>query len=119
MRNFCNMLDIKNTSDAISRLDDDEKLLSVLPTATKKTLVSLISESGLYALVFRSAKPEAKKFRKWITQEVIPTIRKTGSYQIRPGGNMRQAYRFLVRIGRIRESRTYSLCRCGNSMNQL
>ena len=44
--------------------------------------VNLVSESGLYALIFKSNKPVAKKFRKWVTKEVIPTIRKTGSYGI-------------------------------------
>lgn len=78
----CNLLEIKNTSDAVSRLDDDEKLLSVLPISGQNRNVSLISESGLYALVFKSNKPSAKKFRKWVTKEVIPTIRKTGGFGI-------------------------------------
>lgn len=78
----CNLLEIKNTSDAVSRLDDDENLLSVIPIAGQNRNVSLISESGLYALVFKSNKPSAKKFRKWVTKEVIPTIRKTGGFGI-------------------------------------
>lgn len=89
----CNLLDIKNTSDAVSRLDDDEKLLSVLPIAGQNRSVSLISESGLYALVFKSNKPSAKKFRKWVTKEVIPAIRKTGSFGI----NRLETPNFVIR----------------------
>ena len=60
----CKLLDIKNTSDAVSRLDDDEKLTSVIPIAGQNRNVTIISESGLYALIFKSNKPSAKKFRK-------------------------------------------------------
>lgn len=90
----CNLLEIKNTSDAVSRLDDDEKLLSVLPIAGQNRNVSLISESGLYALVFKSNKPSAKKFRKWVTKEVIPTIRKTGGFGI----NRLETPNFVIRF---------------------
>lgn len=90
----CGLLDIKNTSDAVSRLDDDEKLISVMPIAGQNRNVSLISESGLYALVFKSNKPSAKLFRKWVTKEVIPSIRKTGSYGI----NRLETPNFVVRF---------------------
>ena len=76
----CKALDIKNSSDAVSRLDDDEKLVSVIPTSGQKRNVNLISESGLYALIFKSRKPSAHQFRKWVTKEVIPSIRKKGYY---------------------------------------
>lgn len=76
----CNLLEIKNSSDAIGRLDDDEKLTSVLPIAGQNRSVNLISESGLYALIFKSRKPSAQEFRKWVTKEVIPSIRKKGYY---------------------------------------
>jgi hypothetical protein len=90
----CALLDIRNTSDAVSRLDDDEKLLSVLPIGGQNRNVSLISESGLYALVFKSVKPSAKLFRKWVTKEVIPAIRKKGSYGI----NRLEPPNFVVRF---------------------
>lgn len=76
----CKILDIANVSDAIGRLDEDEKLTSVLPIAGQKRTVNLINESGLYALILRSRKPEAKSFRKWVTSEVLPSIRKHGAY---------------------------------------
>lgn len=78
----CKLLEIKNASDAVSRLDDDEKLLSVIPIAGQNRSVNLVSESGLYALAFKSQKESAKRFRKWVTKEVIPAIRKTGSFGI-------------------------------------
>ncbi len=90
----CKLLDIKNVSDAVSRLDDDEKLTSVIPISGQKRSVNLINESGLYALIFRSKKPEAKRFRKWVTKEVIPSIRKTGSYGI----NRLESPNFVVRF---------------------
>jgi len=76
----CKLLGIKNISDAVSRLDDDEKGVSELPTpsGTQKKLV--VSESGLYELIFRSNKKSAKAFRKWVTKEVIPSVRKKGYY---------------------------------------
>ncbi|MGV8139475.1 MAG: Bro-N domain-containing protein [Mangrovibacterium sp.] len=90
----CKLLDIKNTSDAVSRLDDDEKLTSVIPIAGKNRNVTIISESGLYALIFKSNKPSAKKFRKWVTKEVIPAIRKTGSFGI----NRLETPNFVIRF---------------------
>lgn len=91
----CKLLDIKNTSDAVSRLDDDEKSTIVLTDGTSgNPNKTIISESGLYALVFKSKKPSAKKFRKWVTKEVIPTIRKTGSFGI----NRLETPNFVVRF---------------------
>jgi prophage antirepressor-like protein len=85
----CAVLSIKNHRTSIALLDDDEKGVHTMDTpssnqhgysGTQKTEISIISESGLYALVLRSRKPEARKFAKWVTSEVLPAIRKTGSY---------------------------------------
>ena len=78
----CNLLGLTNPSEALTALDDDEKQTSVILRAGQNRKVNLISESGLYALVFRSRKPFAKKFCKWVTKVVIPSIRKTGSFSI-------------------------------------
>lgn len=67
-------------SGTLGPLDDDEKGVSQISTPGGKQEVLTVNESGLYALVFRSNKSDAKKFRRWITHEVLPTIRKTGSY---------------------------------------
>ncbi|MGY4696306.1 BRO-N domain-containing protein [Xylella fastidiosa subsp. sandyi] len=75
----CTALGYRNPSKAIAdHLDDDEKSNQSLGLAGKPFLI--ISESGLYALILRSRKPEARKFAKWVTSEVLPSIRKTGSY---------------------------------------
>ncbi len=89
----CNLLEIKNVSDAVSRLDDDEKLISAIPISGQQRSVLLINESGLYALVFKSKKESARKFRKWVTKEVIPAIRKSGSYGI----NRAEMPNFIIR----------------------
>lgn len=81
----CNALDIGNPSQAISRLDDDEKVTLTTNEGHSGKLggaqmLNVISEAGLYSLILKSRKPEAKAFKRWITHEVIPTIRKTGGY---------------------------------------
>ena len=80
----CNVLQIKNNRDAVMRLDHDEK--AVVSTDTpggKQNLVS-INESGLYSLILSSRKPEARDFKRWVTNEVLPYIRKKGQYSITP-----------------------------------
>lgn len=90
----CNLLGLTNPTESLKALDDDEKLTSEILRAGQKRKVNLINESGLYNLVFRSKKPSAKKFRKWITKEVIPSIRKTGSF----GVNRIETPNFIVRF---------------------
>lgn len=77
-KDVCNSLDIKNTTDTVKRLDDDEVTRLNLGGRVGET--NLVNEFGLYNLVLGSRKPEAKKFKRWITHEVIPEIRKTGHY---------------------------------------
>lgn len=67
---------------ALERLDADEKGVSSIHTLGGDQDMTIINESGLYSLILGSRKPEAKKFKKWVTSEVLPSIRKTGSYQI-------------------------------------
>ena len=82
---ICQALGYSNTSKAIGdHLDADERSTELVPRTPNDSLgvpTNIISESGLYALVLRSRKPEARKFAKWVTSEVLPTIRKTGQYQ--------------------------------------
>ena len=81
------VLDYRTASDAIRYLDDDEadtlkqRIRSENGVEQERQML-IINESGLYNLIFRSRKPEAKKFRKWVTEEVLPSIRKTGSYSV-------------------------------------
>lgn len=74
----CRALEIKNATDVAKRLDEDE--LTRLNLGGRAGESNFITESGLYAVILRSDKPNAKKFRKWVTSDVLPTIRKTGGY---------------------------------------
>lgn len=76
----CEALGIAETHRAISRLDDDEKGRHSVTTPGGQQEMTIINESGLYSLILTSRKPEAKKFKKWVTAEVLPAIRKTGRY---------------------------------------
>lgn len=77
---ICRALEIKNSRDAITRLDDDEKDVALTDTLGGKQEMTIVNEPGLYTLVLGSRKPEAKSFKRWITHEVIPSIRKSGGY---------------------------------------
>lgn len=81
-KDVCEVLGYKNTRDAVIKLDDDEKGESEIPTPSGIQTMTTINESGLYTLILRSNKPEAKPFKKWVTHEVLPSIRKTGGYNM-------------------------------------
>lgn len=90
-KDVCSILGIQNSRDAITALDEDEKGVGEIYTPGGNQQMTIINESGLYALVIRSNKPEAKAFKRWITHEVIPAIRKQGgnlypSFKIRDKG---------------------------------
>lgn len=79
----CGALEVKNASQALTRLDEDEKMTTLISNegaATGKSQMAFVNESGLYSLVLGSRKPEAKAFKRWITHDVIPTIHKHGAY---------------------------------------
>lgn len=80
-KDVCNCLEINNSRQALIRLDDDEKSSVILNDGTPgNPEKSIVNEYGLYSLVLSSRKPEAKEFKRWITHDVIPQIRKTGQY---------------------------------------
>lgn len=76
----CRALDLGNPTRALDRLDNDERTLISIKGASNGKPVNGVNEPGLYSLVLGSRKPEAKAFKRWITHEVLPTIRKTGGY---------------------------------------
>ena len=76
----CKALEIGNPADVMRRLDADERTLVSIEGASNGLPVNAVSEPGLYTLVLSSRKPEAKAFKRWITHEVIPSIRKHGLY---------------------------------------
>ena len=79
-RDVCSVLVIEKRRDAIATLDDEKGRPVLVDTLGGKQEMTSISESGLYALIFRSRKPEARAFSKWVRSEVLPSIRKRGAY---------------------------------------
>lgn len=88
LADVCQVLGLLNPTVVANRLDDDEK--EILKTKLDLVLdipnrgLTIINESGLYKVILRSDKPEAKKFTRWVTHEVLPAIHKTGSYSVSP-----------------------------------
>lgn len=80
LRDVCDVLDINNSRMVAERLDEDEKGVSTIDTLGGEQELTVISESGLYNVILLSRKPQAKKFKRWVTHEVLPSIRKVGLY---------------------------------------
>ena len=76
----CSALDQPNVSQVVSRLEDDERAIHNVDTPYGPQRMLVVNEPGLYSLILTSRKEEAKAFKRWITHEVIPAIRKTGAY---------------------------------------
>lgn len=74
------VLELSNMRSSLARLDEDEKGVHTMDTPGGPQSVAIINESGLYSLILRSRKPEAVEFKRWVTHEVLPSIRRTGSY---------------------------------------
>lgn len=99
-RDVCAALGIGNPRQAVSHLDDDE--VRQVPVTTTdgsgRTLpTNVINEPGLYSLILRSRKPEARAFKRWITHEVLPAIRRTGRYEAAPAYRLPQSYAEALR----------------------
>lgn len=83
LRDVCRVLNIGNVTDTKKRLDPDEVDLTDLTDGMGRVQsTTIINEPGLYAVILRSDKPEAKQFKRWVTHDVLPSIRKTGAYGI-------------------------------------
>lgn len=81
-KDICNVLEIAQPARAVEGLDEDEKGVRKVHTLGGSQDMLTVNESGLYTLIIRSNKPQARAFRKWITSVVLPALRKTGSYSI-------------------------------------
>lgn len=99
-KDVCDTLGIANPSQALTYLDDDERALTTNEGAPGLGKLAIVNESGLYSMILRSRKPAAKIFKKWITKEVIPAIRKTGSYttQVQPQFQLPQNFAEALRM---------------------
>jgi len=82
-KDVCDVLDLGNPRSSLSTLDGDEKGVHTIDTPGGRQEMTVINESGLYSLILRSRKPEAKKFKKWVVSEVLPSVRKHGVYMSR------------------------------------
>lgn len=82
LTDVCRVLGLKRADSTARKLDDDEKGTHLVSTLRGKQQVITVNESGLYAVILRSDKPEAKKFKRWVTHEVLPSIRQTGAYAV-------------------------------------
>lgn len=82
LSDVCKVLEISNSRNISSRLEPDEKGVTLVDTLGGAQQMTIINESGLYTVILRSDKPQAKPFRKWVTSEVLPSIRKHGSYSV-------------------------------------
>ena len=105
LSDVCKVLELSNPSKVAQRLDEDER--SNFELGRQGTAI-IINESGLYSVILRSDKPQAKPFRKWVTSEVLPSIRKTGGYQIpqsRPDKDMN--FKVKEMNARVRMSNQY------------
>lgn len=80
LADVCKVLEIVNNRNIAARLDEDEKGVTLVDTLGGNQNMTIINESGLYTVILRSDKPQAKPFRKWVTSEVLPAIRKHGMY---------------------------------------
>ena len=80
LADVCRVLDLGSPHKVAERLEDDEISRNQIPTGNGTREAKVVSEAGLYSVIVRSDKPEAKPFRRWITHEVLPQIRKTGGY---------------------------------------
>lgn len=103
-KDVCELLGLDNSRQAVSRLDDDEKGVINSDTPGGKQELTFVNESGMYALIFQSRKPQARAFRKWVTGEVLPSLRKYG-YYVAPGAQLTDEQREeleRVMMGRMR-----------------
>ncbi len=102
---MCRALEIKDTYSAVSRLDDDEKGTDSISTPGGVQTMTVVNEYGLYGLVFGSRKKEAEDFKRWIRWEVLPSIRKTGSYVAPQSQNVRMsdALAAMANVARLAE----------------
>lgn len=80
LSDICKVLDLSTPSKVADRLDLDEKGMTSIHTLGGKQNATIVNESGLYSVILRSDKPEAKAFRRWITHEILPEIHRTGGY---------------------------------------
>ncbi len=129
-RDVCEALEIGNTSDALRRLDDDEVgSTEVTDSLGRKQVTSIVNEPGLYSLIMSSRKSEAQKFKRWITHEVLPSLRRTGIYALSGGFDqchhlpfspsvVSNTFRSFAAIARAAGFKGHQIALCANSASR-
>lgn len=84
LKDICDVLGLVKPSNVAARLDDDEKGACLMGTPSGQQNMIIVNEPGLYSVILRSDKPGAKDFKRWVTHDVLPSIRRTGTYSIEP-----------------------------------
>ena len=82
-KDICDILELTDVSKSMQAIDEDDKLIRIILVSGQNREMWLINEAGLYTLIFKSRKEKAKQFQKWVTKEVLPSIRKTGQYSVK------------------------------------
>lgn len=112
LKDVCRVLDLTTPARVVERLDEDEVSQTHLTDRLgRQQKTTIISESGLYAVILRSDKSEAKLFRRWVTHEVLPEIRKTGAYSALPASPPAVQLRTLTSDDYISAARIVADCR--------
>ena len=117
-KDVCEALELSDVSMSVAKLDDDEKLVQKLFVSGQNRDMIIVNESGLYTLIMRSNKPEAKRFRKWVTSEVLPSINRTGMYD-RTGkleNLMGRMEKVLIRIEKAQSTPSSYVCERGREI---
>ena len=96
-KDVCKVLEIKLQANSTRYLDDDERGVCLINTPSGEQEMTIINEPGLYSLILRSRKAEAKAFKRWVTHDVLPSIRKTGAY-LAPAASDRQIKALITTI---------------------
>jgi prophage antirepressor-like protein len=95
LNDVCQALNLVNPRRAAQRLDDDEKGVTIGDTLGGQQLLTVINEAGLYSLILTSRKVEARRFKRWVTHEVLPTLRRTGTYAMHQTDLLEQVVPYL------------------------
>jgi len=100
-KDVCDALELANSRKAISDFDNEDLMSLVVTSGGQKREMNFVSEAGLYQLIFKSRKEEAKAFKRWVTKEVLPSIRKTGGYTLTNPAQMANIIEeVIVRVSR-------------------
>ncbi len=98
LADVCKVLDLNNVSQVKARLEEGVISNRWFPNIDRAKTLTVIDEDGLYDVILDSRKPQAKRFRKWVTSEVLPSIRKSGSYEVPQGVPLAELFQATAQL---------------------